>query len=236
MAFEGYSLSYTTHSRLRLSDIVREQNLITFSEDWMHQRVVYSDSWMSPPRQTPMYSPITHHIQITSPDVKSPFSASGGNSMTKPSWFVDLNNAQHNDDLPETQSQQHESIPYQALPGLNKVINMATLTPHERSIFIALAPREFQDPLDLMAAVVRDRACMMETTQEDQTGSSAASNVEHVDCHGSKSSKSKGIQEWGLSHDSEEHFAIASAEGEKCICPRLLHGHWMNVGSFKAFL
>jgi hypothetical protein len=151
----------------------------------------------------------------------------------------ELSTHQHNDDLSDTQSQPDESVPYQALPGLNKVINMATLTPHERSILAELAPREFQDPLDLMAAVVRDRACMMETAKEGQKGLRAASNVEHVEhveSRGSPSPKSEGIREWGTSRDSEEHYAIVSAEADKYICPRLLHGHWMNVGSFKAVL
>ena len=239
MAFPECSLSYTPRSRSRLSDIVKEQNLITFSEDWMHHRVVYSDSWMSPPRQTPTYSPITRQIHITSPNKNSPFSASPGSSISGTSWLDELSTHQHNDDLSDTQSQPDESVPYQALPGLNKAINMATLTPHERSIFAELAPRELQDPLDLMAAVVRDRACMMKTAQEGQRRLSAASNVnhvEHVESRGSTSPKLEGIREWGITRDSEEHYAIVSAEGDRCICPHLLHGHWMNVGYFKAVL
>ena len=239
MAFQECSLSYTPRSRLRLSDIVKEQNLITFSEDWMHQRVAHSDSWMSPPRQISTYSPTTRQIHITSPNENSPFSVCAGSSISGTSWFDELSTPQHNDELSETQSQPDESVPYHALPGLNKVINMATLTPHERSIFAELAPREFQDPLDLMAAVVRNRVCMMETAQEGQRRLSVASNVEHVEhveSRGSTSPRSEGIGEWDISRNPEEHYAIVSAEGDKCICPRLLHGRWINVGSFKAVL
>lgn len=44
-------------------------------------------------------------------------------------------------------------LPYQALPGLNKVINMATLTPFEQEFFLMLAPTPLQDPFVLQKAV-----------------------------------------------------------------------------------
>ena len=46
------------------------------------------------------------------------------------------------------------NFPSQALSGLNMAVNMATLTPEERDLFIRMAPTHLQDPQVLMDAVV----------------------------------------------------------------------------------
>jgi hypothetical protein len=56
----------------------------------------------------------------------------------------------------------HE-LPPSALPGLNMAINVATLSHHERELFISLAPESLQDPCTLMETVSSERSQMMKT-------------------------------------------------------------------------
>jgi hypothetical protein len=58
-----------------------------------------------------------------------------------------------------------QCVPYEALPGLNKAINMATLTSDEREFFTMFAPGNLKDPQLLMNIVVQERHQMMEVSK-----------------------------------------------------------------------
>jgi len=68
------------------------------------------------------------------------------------------------------QSAEHTSrdIPQSALPGLNHILNLATITADERDIFSEYAPKHLDDPQLLMNEVLQLREQMMEEDAEDE--------------------------------------------------------------------
>lgn len=65
-----------------------------------------------------------------------------------------------------------KDIPQSALPGLNHVLNLATITAEERDIFSEYAPKHLEDPQTLMNEVLQLREQMMEdeVKQEEAEG------------------------------------------------------------------
>lgn len=60
-------------------------------------------------------------------------------------------------------------IPQAALPGLNMVLNLATVTAGERDIFSEYAPKHLEDPQILMNEVLQLREKMMDETYDEET-------------------------------------------------------------------
>lgn len=60
-----------------------------------------------------------------------------------------------------------KEIPRSALPGLNHVINLSTLTPNERDVFSEFAPQDLEDPHFLMNEVLHLRKDMMSEAKDD---------------------------------------------------------------------
>lgn len=69
------------------------------------------------------------------------------------------------------QAAQHipKEIPQSALPGLNHVLNLATITADERDIFTEYAPKHLEDPQILMNEVLQLRENMMDEEDNDKT-------------------------------------------------------------------
>lgn len=60
-----------------------------------------------------------------------------------------------------------KEIPRSALPGLNHVLNLSTVTPTERDIFSEFAPQDLEDPHFLMNEVLHLREDMMSESRDD---------------------------------------------------------------------
>lgn len=62
-----------------------------------------------------------------------------------------------------------KEIPQAALPGLNMVLNLATVTAGERDIFSEYAPKHLEDPQMLMNEVLQLREKMIEQAYDEET-------------------------------------------------------------------
>lgn len=215
-----------------LSMIAKRHNLIRFSANWRNDPL---------PRQSETRTesvPLSNFIYNS--DASGLVLASTQSTPSPSIRIQDLLN-------PYEEPEDIGRLPYQALPGLNMAVNMATLTMQERHFFTTLAPTQLQDPCALMQWVVdkgRVMTCLLDNGRnqslfarpqcdQDSDVCSASSSLNfskeimRSNCTSSLPSPSPSQQ----SYDGEvfdldtKHSTLESPQpSEGCICPTMLLG------------
>lgn len=128
----------------------------------------YSDDWRDPIEGLARVSLfITRRSGRKAKKLRHGLGKSKSGRIGRPRRTTRKSQAQENyndiDCLDERMQRSSHELPASALPGLNMAINVATLSHHERELFISLAPESLQDPCTLMETVSSERSQMMRT-------------------------------------------------------------------------
>jgi hypothetical protein len=100
---------------------------------------------------------------LRTPKRRRTFDSSCTDATMTPDFDSDWHSGDQNyDHIPK-------EIPRSALPGLNHMINLSTLTPSERDAFSEFAPPDLEDPHFLMNEVLHLREDMMSEYRDDES-------------------------------------------------------------------
>lgn len=213
-----------------LSMIAKRHDLIEFSANWRNDPL---------PRQGEIR---TENVPL-SKSIYNPDDSGQGLASTQstPSPSIRMEDLLNSYEEPEDTGR----LPYQALPGLNMAVNMATLTMQERHFFTTLAPTQLQDPCALMQWVVdqgrvmtrflengrNHSLCARPQCEQDPAFYSASDSLSsgkdatRSNDTSSLPSPSPSQQSYdGEAFDLDtKHSTLASSQSSQgCICPKML--------------